>query len=97
MLANILSTDPSPSPCCWGQNSPFSEHYHVAYQIKENHKCSYMVVNVLPVGPIHPPDPGDEFSRAKFFFFSEHCQIAYYIKENHECNDMKANIMRPDP
>ena len=26
----------------------FSEHGHVAYQIKENHECSNMVANILP-------------------------------------------------
>ena len=30
-----------------GQSSLFSEHGHVAYQIKENHKCSNMVSNIL--------------------------------------------------
>ena len=34
-----------------GQNSTFSEHGHVAYQIKENQKCSNMVANILPAGP----------------------------------------------
>ena len=29
------------------QNSNFSEHGHVAYQIKENHECSSMVPNIL--------------------------------------------------
>ena len=36
---------------------PFSEHGHVAYQIKGNHKCSYMVANILPAYPSHQ-DPG---------------------------------------
>ena len=30
-----------------GQKSTFSEHVHVAYQIKWNHKSSNMVVNIL--------------------------------------------------
>ena len=35
--------------CMWSkrQNSTFSEHSHVAYQTKENDKCS-MVANILP-------------------------------------------------
>ena len=37
------------------QNSTFTEHGHVAYEIKWTHKCSNMVANVLPVEP--PPDP----------------------------------------
>ena len=36
----------------------FSEHVHVAYQIKGNHECSNMVANILPAVP-PPPDPGD--------------------------------------
>ena len=35
----------------------FSEHVHVAYQIKQYHKCSNMVVIIL--SPDHQPtDPG---------------------------------------
>ena len=30
-----------------GQNTAFSEHGHVAYQIKENYNCSNMVPNIL--------------------------------------------------
>ena len=30
-----------------GQNSTFSQHGHVAYEIKENHKCSDMVANIV--------------------------------------------------
>ena len=30
----------------------FSEHDHVAYQLKENHECSNMVANILPTDPI---------------------------------------------
>ena len=30
------------------QHSTFSEHGHVAYQIKENHECSHIVENILP-------------------------------------------------
>ena len=35
-----------------GQNSTFSEHGHVAYQIKGNNECSNMVSNILPADPI---------------------------------------------
>ena len=42
MVATIL---PGPMPLTWpiGQKSTFSEHCHVAYQIKENHECSNIV------------------------------------------------------
>ena len=33
------------------QNSSISEHGHVAYQIKRNHKCSNMGGNVLAADP----------------------------------------------
>ena len=36
-----------------GQNSTFSEHGHVAYKIKGNHKCSNMVANILPADPTY--------------------------------------------
>ena len=42
---------PTPTPLTMGskaQNSTFSEHGHVAYQIKDNHECSNMVANILP-------------------------------------------------
>ena len=45
------------------QNKLFSEHGHVVYQIKGNHKCRNMVANILP---IDPPDPG---AGVKFNFF----------------------------
>ena len=33
------------------ENSTFSEHGHVAYQIKGNHKWSNMVANIWPTDP----------------------------------------------
>ena len=50
---------PLPDPWDWisiGQNSTFSEHGNVPYQIKENHKGSYIFANALPQTS---PDPGD--------------------------------------
>ena len=40
------------------QNSTSSEHGHVAYQIKRNHKCSNMVGNNLPEDAPPPSDTG---------------------------------------
>ena len=74
MVANILPADP-PRP--WGskgQNSTFSEHDHVVYQIKGNHKCSNLVANIsLQI----PPDPRGQNST-----FSEHSHVASQIKGN---------------
>ena len=41
----------SPQPRGCGQTSTLSEHGHVAYQIKGNHKCSNMVAKILPADP----------------------------------------------
>ena len=38
------------------EKSTFSEHGHVAYQIKRSHKCSNIVANILPADP--PPPLG---------------------------------------
>ena len=63
-----------------GQNSTFSEHGHVAYQINENHECSNVVANILPTeDPLHP-DPVDGVTRSKFTC-SEHGHVTYQIKE----------------
>ena len=50
------------------QNSTFSEHGHVAYQIKGNHGCSNMVANILPANPLPspPPDPGGQKVKIHF-------------------------------
>ena len=37
-----------------GQNSSFSEHGHVAYQIKGNHKCSNMQGHILSLHTLDP-------------------------------------------
>ena len=50
--------EPSSSMGSKGQNSLFSEHDHAAYRIKEIHKCSNMVANILTSDP-PPPPPGD--------------------------------------
>ena len=67
--------NPHPLTLGMGQNSTFSEHGHVAYQIKDNHKCSNMVANILPPDPLPPPlgiGPVGQNST-----FSEHGHVAY--------------------
>ena len=75
----------------------FSEHGHVAYQIKENQECTNMVANILPADPL-PPSPvlwmGSEGQNSTF---SEHGHVTYQIKENQECINMVANILLADP
>ena len=54
-----LQTAPTPVPGVRvkGQSSTLSEHDHVAYQIKGNHKCSNLVANILPADPPSSPAP----------------------------------------
>ena len=47
------------------KKSVFSVHGHVTYQIKENHKCSNMVANILPADTL---DPGVGVNWSKFNF-----------------------------
>ena len=51
LIKGLCLSDPLGGLCGWGLNSTFSEHNHVAYQIKGNHKCSNMVAYVLPADP----------------------------------------------
>ena len=58
MVANILPTDPPPPHApdpremgSIGQMSTFSEHGHIAYQIKGNHEFSNMVANIPSMTP----------------------------------------------
>ena len=84
---------PTPYPLTMGsmgQNSTFSEHGHVAYQIKDNHECSNMVANILPTDP--PNTTLGMGSVDQNLTFSEHGHVAYQIKENHKCSHMEANI-----
>ena len=46
-----FAQDPPPP-----QNSTFSEHGHVAYQIKGNHECSKFVSKHLPAGSQGTPN-----------------------------------------
>ena len=66
MVANILPAETYPLPSTpppptlqmgtVGQNSTFSEHSRVAYQLKENQECSNMVANIFPTES-YPPHP----------------------------------------
>ena len=58
-----------------GQNSTFSEHGHVAFQIKENHDCSNTVPYILPADPPNPTLEMGSIGKG---------HVAYQIKWNHE-------------
>ena len=98
MAANILSADPSLTHC-WGQkfkSSTFSEHGHVAYQIKGNHQIQQHGNNYFARRPL--PNLGDGVNRLKFNFFST-WPCAYQIKENHQMQRHGSNnfARRPVP
>ena len=84
MVENILPTDPNPAPDTglWsnGQNSTFTEHGHVAYQIKENDKCSNIVANILPADPILTPDPVVGVKRFKIQHFRDMVMLHTKLK-----------------
>ena len=76
-----------------GQNSTFSEHGHVAYQIKKNHKGSNYVAIILPADL---PQTLGMRSVGQNSTFLEHVNVAYQINENQECSNMVAKILTAD-
>ena len=58
-----------------GNKSTISEYDPVAYQIKENHECCYMVANLFSTDP---HDPRDGVSRSKIQHFQK--MVMLYIK-----------------
>ena len=69
-----------------GHTSTFLEHNQVAYQFKENHKCSNMVANILPA---HPPPPLGMGSVGQNLTFLECGHVAYQIKENQNAGNYR--------
>ena len=74
MVANVFPPPNAPPPLptlgvvSKGKDSTVSEHGHVAYQLKGNHKCSKMVANIFSTDPnTQPTTSGDK--RSKFIFF----------------------------
>ena len=78
-----------------GQKSTFTEHGHVAYQIRGmTEYCSIMVIYIMPADLPSPTDPRGLGQKSTF---SEHGHVAYQIKRNHECSNMVPNILPTDP
>ena len=50
------------------------------FKIKDNHKCSNMVANILPTDPHDPRGMG---SIGEKLNFSKHDHVAYKTKGNH--------------
>ena len=59
------------------QNSTFSDHGYVAFQIKWNHECSNMVTYILSSPPPLKPGGG---SKGKNSAFSEDGHVGHQIK-----------------
>ena len=79
MIAIILPVDP-PDLGSKGENSTFSKHSHVAYQIKGNDKCNTMQANILT---LHTPLTHGMGSKVKTcFFFSESIHVTYQLNGN---------------
>ena len=100
MVANICLQTPPPLDPGYGVSRSkfklFSEHGHVAYQIKENHKAqkdgskyfAHRPPTLKPWGwcPVRQNST-----------FSENDHVAYQIKENKKCNNMVATILPANP
>ena len=77
MVSIVLPADPHLTLGSKDQTSTFSEHGHVANQIKGNHECTNMVANILPADSQCPHTLGMR-SIGQNSFFSEHGLVAYY-------------------
>ena len=67
-----------------GQNSSFSEHDHVAYQIKGNHKMRHHGSKYFARRPPPTPRPKGMGSKGQVNFL-EHGHNPYLIKVNNNC------------
>ena len=104
IVENILPAYPLPKnhrDGTIGQNSTFSEHGHVAYQIKWNHEmqqhCSKYFVRRSPPHThthIHSPLTGLIGQNSAF---SVHGHVAYPIKWNHEMQQHSSNYFACRP
>ena len=97
IVADIL---PAPSPPLTkgskGQNSTYSEHSQVAYQIKGNNECSNMIANNFPADSPSPTTL-DMGSIGQNSTFSEHGHVACEIKWNHEMQQHGKHGMKYPP
>ena len=60
----------------------FSEHGHVAYQIKENHKCSNTEATILPANILtSPPPPMTLVDGVKIQLFQNMVMLHIKLKE----------------
>ena len=98
MVVINLPADP-PWPCCWGQkgqNSAFSEHGHVAYQIIENrqmqqHGSRFFARTPLPIAAVGVKRSKLNFSRTWLWCISN------YRESGMQQHDNKYFTCRPPP
>ena len=89
MVANILPHTSSP----WSK-STFSEHGHVAYQIKGNQQMQQHGSKYFARRPIS--DPRDGVNRAKLNFFQNMAMLHIKLKGIAKYCSMVANILPAD-
>ena len=78
-----------------GQNSTFSEHGHVAYQIKRNHKKQqYGSIFFCPQTQPHPQPRGQ---KVKFQLFPNNVKLHIKLKGITNAATWSANILPADP
>ena len=77
MVSIVLPADPHLTLGSKDQSSTFSEHGHVANQIKGNHECTNMVANILPADPQCPHTLGMMYI-GQNSIFSGHGHVAYH-------------------
>ena len=100
IVASILPADPSrpTDPADGGQDSTFSEHGQVAYQIKENIKGSNMVAT-FACRPLIPTLGMGSIGESSIS--SVHGHVAFQIKGNHQMQQHGSNNFSrrplPDP
>ena len=101
MVAIILPADTDLSPRqgmgSIGQKSFFSEHGHVAYQIKGNHEMKQHSRKYFACRSPSTLTLGDGVKRSKLNFSKNNGHVAYQIKGNHECSNMIENILPAYP
>ena len=92
-----MTADSPPPPPDPGESSTFSEHGHIAYQIKGNHQIQQHGSTYSAHRPFPNPETLLLGSKGQNYFFSEHGHGVYQIKENQECSNILANILPADP
>ena len=94
MIANICPQTPplTLGMGSLGQNSTFSEHGHVEYQIKGNHQIQQHSSKLFARRPLPNPAVGVKISKFNFF---KHGHIK--LKEITKCSSMVANNLTADP